>query len=311
MSKGRLLPFILPAAVVAASLCTGIFLMYANATTRELGEGITMIEDIPYVPGSADGRQLLDLYLPENKAKKPLPTVIWIHGGAWLIGSKKDMPALRLVRNGFAVASINYRLSKTATFPAQLSDCKAAVRYLRANAIRYKLDPNRMGVWGNSAGGHLAALLGTTGDLKDMDGNLGVAAQSTRLQAVCDWCGPTDLMTIKAQSGKFCRLDHTSDDSPVKLLLGGFPSEKPELAKKASPVNFASKDDPPFLIMHGDLDDVVPIAQSEELCKSLKAAGVSTTYYVVPSAGHNFFSPKNVQMVQDFFQQYLMKGATR
>src|SRR5262249_12628746 len=145
--------------------------------------------DLPYVTGGHQ-RQTLDLYLPS--AEQPVPLIIWIHGGAWRVGSKEDDLPLDYLAQGCAVASINYRLSQHALFPAQIEDCKAAVRWLRANATRFKLDPQRFGAWGPSAGGHLAALLGTTGAVRafEVGANLVV---SSRVQAVVDYFGPTDF----------------------------------------------------------------------------------------------------------------------
>src|SRR3954465_965676 len=155
-------------------------------------EGTKVHRDLEYVRGGHE-RQRLDLYVPE-KADGPLPVIVWVHGGAWLGGSKEGGgPALPFVRRGYAVASVNYRLSQHARFPAQIEDCKAAIRWLRANAKTYKLDPDRFGAWGASAGVHLVALLGTSGDVKDLGGDGGTTGQSSRVQAVVDWFGPTDV----------------------------------------------------------------------------------------------------------------------
>ena len=164
-----------------------------SSSSKEL-PGVKALRNLEYAR-VGDKKLLLDLYLPE-KPQGPLPLVIWIHGGAWLGGDKADCPARRLVQRGYAVASVNYRLSNEAIFPAQIKDCKAAVRWLRAHTAEYGLDAGHFGVWGASAGGHLVALLGTSGDTKDFDKgeNLGV---SSRVQAVCDWFGPTDLLQMQ------------------------------------------------------------------------------------------------------------------
>src|SRR5205085_165270 len=140
-------------------------------------------------------RNRLDLYLPE-KAQGRLPVVVWIHGGAWRAGSKDHCPAVPLTAKGFAVASINYRFSQHAVFPAQIEDCKAAIRWLRANADKYHLDPDHIGAWGASAGGHLVALLGTSGNKKELEGKGGNLEQSSKVQCVIDWFGPTDLLGL-------------------------------------------------------------------------------------------------------------------
>src|SRR5262249_37667916 len=164
----------------------------------------------------------------------------------------------------YAAASIGYRLSQHAKFPAQIEDCKAALRWLRANAKKYGLDPDRVGVWGASAGGHLVALLGTAADVKEWDGVGGNTDQSSRVQRVCDRFGPSDFMTIAGKSPRA--------DSPVAELLGGPVAENKENAAKASPVTHVSKSSAPFLILHGDEDPTVPVAQSEELADALKKA---------------------------------------
>jgi len=252
--------------------------------------------DIEYA--RPDGKpQLLDLYLPE-KAEGALPLVIWIHGGAWMSGSKEQCPAVFLLGKGYAVASINYRLSQVAKWPAQILDCKAAVRWLRAHAKEYKVDPERFGVWGSSAGGHLVALLGTSGDVKELEGDLGNGGVSSRVQAVCDWFGPTDFLEI----GKYpSQLDHDGANSPESQLLGGPIHDNVEKAKQANPITYITKDDPPFLIMHGDKDMTVPFNQSELLNEALKKAGVTVTFHPVPGAGHGFGGPENLKLVSDFF----------
>ncbi len=236
--------------VVSAAMLGWMTLAAAQERTAppKLREGVKVLRNLQYVEGGHE-RNRLDLYLPE-KAEGRLPLVVWIHGGAWRGGSKDDVPALPLVGKGYAVASINYRLSQHAVFPAQIEDCKAAIRWLRANAAKYHLDPDHIGVWGASAGGHLVALLGTTGGVKDLEGNGANLDQSSRVQCVIDWFGPTELTTMGEQGDK--------PGSPVALLIGGLVQENREKARKASPLTYVSKDSAPFLIMHGDKDNLVP-----------------------------------------------------
>jgi acetyl esterase/lipase len=243
------------------------------ASTSALPEGARTLLNIAYVPNGGE-RQMLDLYLPATGTN--LPLIVWIHGGGWTGGSKEKPPGLRFLRHGFALASINYRLSQDALFPAQLIDCKAAIRWLRAHATENGINPNRIGVWGASAGGHLVALLGTTGDTKEFDTgeNSGV---SSRVQAVCDWFGPTDFTS---------ELKQESLDSLEARLIGGPISQNLQKAQRANPIHYISKDDPPFLIMHGDKDPVVPLHQSELLADALKKAGVEVTLRVVPGGEH-------------------------
>ena len=264
------------------------------STAPKLPDGVELLRDLQYVP---DGhpRHRLDLYLPE-KAGGPLPVIVWIHGGAWMMGNKDHCPAAPFAAKGYAVASINYRLSQQAVFPAQIEDCQAAVRWLRANAKKYNLDPAHVGVWGASAGGHLAALLGTMEskiDSADRD-------HSARVQAVVDWFGPADFLHMGRQ--------FESADSPVARLLGGPIGKNQEKARRASPVTYVGKDAPPFLIMHGDQDNVVPLRQSELLAEVLKKAGAKVTFRVIHGEGHGgpqFGTPENRKLVKEFFDQNL------
>lgn len=258
-------------------------------------------KDIVYA--TVDGIDLkLDLYIPQN-IEGPLPLVVWIHGGGWLGGSKENPPAKPLLERGFAVASISYRFSSSALFPAQIHDCKAAVRFLRANAKTYNIHPDRIGAWGASAGGHLAALLGTSGSMKALDGTVGEYLETpSMVQAVCNWFGPSDFLTNPVVKGRF-----KVTDDPVVKLFGGPPSEKRELAELASPITHVTGSASPFLIMHGDRDEVVPPAQSQLLHDLLKAQGVDSTLLVMEGKGHGF-GPEAFEPVAAFFERTLKKN---
>ena len=261
--------------------------------------GVKVMRNLEY--GRGGGRaMLLDLYLPE-KSDKPLPLIVWIHGGAWLGGSKDGgSPALQFTANGYAVAHVGYRLSPEAKFPAQINDCKAAVRWLRANAIKYNLDATKFIAWGSSAGGHLVALLGTTGDVKELEGEVNDVKESSRVQAVIDWFGPADFLHIgEAKSNR----DHNAPDSPESKLIGGALPENKDKAAKASPTTYVSKDDPPFLIMHGDQDFEVPFQQSELLADALKKAGVDVTFVPMKGASHGFGGAQAIEPVRDFLKR--------
>ena len=262
---------------------------------------VRVLRDLEYTAGGQE-RNKLDLYLPKDRqTSDPLPLIAWIHGGAWRAGSKDRCPALRFLHKGYAVASINYRLSQHAIFPAQIEDCKAAIRWLRANSKKYGLDANRIGVWGSSAGGHLVALLGTTGDVKAFDKGQNLKF-SSRVQAVCDFFGPTDFTKI----GKFpSRMKHDAPDSPESKLIGGPVLENKEACRRANPITYISKDDPPFLIMHGDKDMTVPHNQSELLYEALKEAGVKAKFHTVKGGGHGFSGPDIDKTVDDFFDANL------
>lgn len=264
-------------------------------------EGTKIHYDLSYVSNGHE-RQKLDLYVPD--AVEPLPLILWVHGGAWLSGSKDDPVPLAYLEAGYALASINYRLSPDAQFPAQIQDCKAAVRWLRAHATRYGLDPNRFGAWGNSAGGHLAALLGTTGDVDAFDVGEHLGA-SSRVQAVVDYFGPTDFVQMDAHRTPN-GLVHDAADSPESRLIGGPIQENKGKVARANPITYVTKDDPPFLIIHGDADSIVPHHQSVLLEAALKQAGVPVSLYTVAGGGHGDFTDPNLRrQVRAFLATHL------
>ena len=288
-----------------AAMLAGVNLAASQERPRRPGppglpEGVKALRDIPYVEGGHE-RNRLDLYLPQ-KAEGRLPLIVWIHGGAWLGGGKDGCPAVPLVPKGYAVASINYRLSQHAVFPAQIEDCKAAIRWLRANAAKYHIDAGHVGVWGASAGGHLVAMLGTAGNVKELEGEGGNLDQPSRVQCVVDWFGPSDLLTMAGS--------HNNPGSPESRLIGGAVQENKEKARKASPLTYVNKDSAPFLIMHGDQDNLVPLGQSQLLADALKKAGVEVNLVVVKGNGHGgpgFGSPENRKLIEDFFAKHLRK----
>ncbi len=279
------------------------------AASRRTGpplRGVKVVKDLEYA--RADGRKLLlDLYLPE-RASGPRPLVVWIHGGGWSAGSKEGgrWRASQLTPKGYAVASIGYRLSGEAKFPAQIHDCKAAVRFLRANAEKYGIDPNRIVAWGSSAGGHLAALLGTSGGVEELEGDLGNPDQSSCVQAVCDFFGPTDFTKMNDFPSA---IDHDAARSPESKLIGGPIQQNKDKVAKANPITYVGKDDPPFLIVHGDQDRAVPYNQSELLHEALKKAGIETTLHRVKGGGHGRgFGPRVDAKVSAFFDKHLKSG---
>jgi acetyl esterase/lipase len=274
---------------------------------RRLPEGAVVYRDLAYVI-NGHARQKLDLYLP--KEGKNLPLIINIHGGAFRGGNKEMGVPSDYLALGFAVASINYRLSQHAIFPAQIEDCKAAVRWLRAHAAEYRLDPNHFAAWGSSAGGHLAAMLGTTGEVNafEVGQNLGV---SSRVQAVVDYFGPTDFLQMDAHRLPKGQV-HSGSDSPESLLVGGPIQENKEKTARANPITYVTKSAPPFLICHGDHDPLVPHHQSELLEAALKKAGVPVIFYTVEGAGHGGFQdPKVPELTREFLAKYLKLGKTQ
>jgi acetyl esterase/lipase len=270
-------------------------------TTPAIEDGITFIQDLPYVTNGGP-RQCLDLYLP--KTEGPFPVIVYIHGGAWLFGSKGDRVPKDYLKDGYALACINYRLSPEAVFPAQIEDCKAAVRWLRAHAAKYHLDPNRFAAYGQSAGGHLSALLGTTGQTKALD--VGEHLEfSSEVHAVIDYYGPIDFLQMDAhrlQKG----MVHNDSGSPESLLIGGLITENKDKVQAANPIAYLTRQAPPFLIVHGDQDALVPIHQSELLSRALQSAGVPVTFHTVKGGGHDDFkSAEVVTLFRDFLAKYL------
>ena len=264
-------------------------------------EGVTVHRDIAYVTDGHE-RQKLDLYIPDEGEN--LPLIIWIHGGAWLGGDKERYGPMEYLKSGYAGASLNYRLSQHAIFPAQIEDVKAAVRWIRANAETHRIDPNRFAAWGSSAGGHLVAMLGTTGDVMEFEvgENLEV---SSRVQAVVDYFGPTDFLQMDSHrlpDG----LVHDAPDSPESKLVGGPIQEHKDRVARANPITYVSKDDSPFLIIHGDMDSLVPYHQSVLLNDALKEAGVPVTFYKVEGGGHGWFrDPKVPELTREFLEKHL------
>jgi acetyl esterase/lipase len=249
---------------------------------------------------------LLDLHLPE-KTPQPPPVVVYVHGGAWRTGDRKELPILGLLQHGFAVASVDYRLSPVAPFPAQIHDIKAAIRYLRANAVALHIQGKSIGIAGSSAGGHLAALVGYTQDHAELEGSVGGHRNtSSQVSAIVSFYGASNLQSILGQSTEFglgVRIP------ALKLLLGDLPEKTPSLAKLASPVAHLDAKDPPALLFHGELDPQMPPAQSVELETACQAAGLSVELVKLPQAKHGgdaFYTPQQLLHVATFFKKHLL-----
>jgi acetyl esterase/lipase len=262
---------------------------------------VALHRDLAYVP-HGHPRQRLDLYLPERAS--PAPLIVWIHGGAWMEGCKEDDLPRDYLAQGYALASLNYRLSQHARFPAQIEDCKAAVRWLRGHAADFNLNPEHIAAWGPSAGGHLAALLGTTGEVREFEvgENLGF---SSRVQAVVDYFGPTDFLQMDAYRLPDGML-HDPAESPESLLVGGPIQLNREAVARANPLTYLTEQAPPFLIVHGDRDPLVPHHQSQLLAAALEKAGVPVTFYTVRGGGHGDFSdPQVAELTHQFLARQL------
>ena len=268
--------------------------------------------DVAYATKSQ--AQKLDIYIPDE-GEGPFPVILSIHGGAFKSGDKCDgqvIPMLEGIKRGYAVVSINYRLSGEAIFPAQIYDVKAAVRWVRANAKQYKLNPGKIAAWGGSAGGHLAAMVGTSGNVKELeDLSQGNPDQSSRVQAVVDWFGPTDFLKMDEQlkeSKVSNPQTHSIPDSPESELIGKNLVDAPELVKAANPETYITKDDPPFFIQHGLIDHLVPYQQSVNFAKKLEQVigKEKVTIELLPGTDHggpNYETEKNTNKVFAFLDK--------
>lgn len=269
--------------------------------------------DLSYA--TVSNAEKLDLYLPDMTVSGPYPLIVYIHGGGWQAGDKTSPVSRGLVAQmlagGYAVASINYRLSGDVPFPAAIQDAKAAVRWLRANASSYNLDTSHFGVWGDSAGAHIASLLGTSCDVTALEGaGLGNVGLSSCVQAVVDWFGPTDFLQMDVEAdANGCPSNHDTSSSPESKFLDAPIQQVPGKANDANPITYASSFSPPFLIEHGTADCTVPYQQSQLLYDALQpllGAKVSLTLH--SGAVHEdplFFTSSNVDLALDFLDQYL------
>lgn len=242
----------------------------------------------------------VDLYIPPKSVNANPPLVVWIHGGGWRAGNKRPCPAVYLMMRGYAVASVEYRFSQEAIYPAQAHDVKAAIRYLRGTAAKHGYDASRIGVMGASAGGHLSMLLGTSAGIAELEGDLGEHdEQSSRVQAVVNLFGPSDLASYISATKPGGRRPNL-----VLQLLGGDLDKAKKSAPSASPMHFVGEGDAPLLSLHGDRDRLVPIAQSERMHAAYKKQGLDTTFVPIKGAGHGggqFTSKAMQQRIAKFF----------
>lgn len=269
--------------------------------------------NVPYA--TASETEKMDIYLPNN-GSGPFPVIVSLHGGGFALGDKSGSDleaALAGLERGYAVVSINYRLSGEALFPAQINDVKAAIRFIRANSVKYNLNADKIVAWGGSAGGALAALAGTSGDVSALqDPNLGNTDQSDRVEAVVDWYGPINFLTMDDQFNQsgIAGQSHNSSDSFESKLMGQQITIIPDEVQKANPESYISPDDPPFFIQHGTSDTMVPMQQSEELAEKLKSVigKGNVTIELLEGLNHAdnaFRTPENLNKTLDFIDSVL------
>jgi acetyl esterase/lipase len=259
---------------------------------------VVLERDVEY--GQVDGHELtLDIIRPADMEGPPLPVVVYIHGGGWRAGDKSDGfgSIYPLAESGkyFAV-SINYRLSAQPAWPGQIHDCKAAIRWLRSKAEERNIDANRIGVWGPSAGGHLASIIATSSQVRELEGECGSPNHESDVACCVAFCGPSDIVTLA---------ESTAIEDHLTRILGASSAESRELLKLASPVTHVTPDDPPFLIMHGTADPMVSIKQAEILHDALRQAEVDSTFVKIVNGGHVFNCPEVTNRVTAFFDKHL------
>ena len=266
-------------------------------------DSVELKANLPYA-GNDNPRQMVDLYLPKKRATdKPLPVVVYIHGGGWSGGTRAGggMAAGFAASGNYAGVSVGYRLSGEVKWPAQIHDCKAAIRWIRGHAKEYNLDPDRIGVTGTSAGDHLVSLLGLIDSVKDLEGSIGeFTSLSSKVTCVANYCGPTDMASPLMQGDAALK-----DDPAVAGLLGGSLKDKAAEAKAASPLTFIHAGAPPFLTAHGTKDMRVNFTNATKLHDALTKSGNSSILLAMTDAGHGFGSPELNKRVQQFFDMHL------
>ena len=290
-----------------------ILLAAALAYPPTPGTGtFTTITNIEYARVGNDPLDL-DLRIPDGGG--PFPVIVYLHSGAWITGDRSGGPAIRQASRGYAVASIDYPLAPQYIWPSQIEACKAAVRWLRANADRFHLDPTRIGGFGTSAGGHLAAMLGTTADRPEFEGpELGNPQFSSAVKVVVDLYGPVDLLEIDEQKLPcYGNLSANSPYMPPSLLMGCPIQQCKDKTETSNPMNYITPDDPPFLIMQGQLDCLTPWQQSKMLYDALRADGVDATLYLLPTAQHadSQFDQQQYQQIISDFLDHNLRGPIR
>lgn len=285
-------------------------ILFASSFPLSAADGVRVESNVTYAT-VGDIKLQLDIAQP-TQGDGPFPCLVFIHGGGWSGGNRLVYRTAieTAAQKGYVAATISYRLTQPdpqtgvpkEPFPSQIHDCKAAIRWLRAHASEYHIDPQRIGVTGASAGGHLSLLVGLTDSNDGLEGDLGNSGQSSRVQAVCNTFGPTELRVLFKSTPAVYGL--------VKALCNGTPEEQPQMYLAVSPVTYVTKDDPPVLTLHGSADELVPVEQAEILDKALKAAGVPHELVILEGQGHGFggdAAKKADDAMWAFFDQHLKK----
>lgn len=307
----RFLTYVLGALLLSAGLAATWKFGFARSAA-EPPKNVELLEGIVF--GQGGGRDLeLDITRPRSSADK-LPVLLCIHGGGWTAGGREDMRQLMFgfSQAGILCASIQYRLTPQERFPAQIEDVKCAVRWLRANADQYRLDPNRIGALGVSAGAHLAALLATTTGVPELEGTGGNPTQSSAVSSAICFAGPYDLPLAHRSSERQQPGERDTVRQLLSAFLGGTPDEVPDLYRRASPITYASKSSPPILLIHGAADPLVLVEQAEVFDAKLREVGASVQFLRLPDGTHSSFGSdqeKTMHAVADYVRQQLKVGA--
>jgi acetyl esterase/lipase len=285
--------------LLAAAVALTAFVPAASAQPKP-PDDVELIRNVEFGKG---GTQPLRLHIvrPKKQPAQPMPALVYINGSAWMTDNKDiGIPKLFLAaQHGYFCVTIQHRTSKEAVFPAQIEDAKCAVRYLRAKAKEYHIDPDQIGAWGGSSGGHLSAMLATTADHKELEGKGGWAEFSSKIQAAVAYCPAIDFFTSDWPER------HNQPKGPVFLLLGGDPrKDKGDLAKKASPLTYLTKQTAPILVVHGDKDTTVPPEQGKLLYDALQKAGVESSLKILAGKRHEELDPRN-ELAMPFFDKHL------
>jgi acetyl esterase/lipase len=295
--------------ILGAAVAASVASAQPGGRTASLPDSIKLEADIQYA-GNTSRSQRLNLLLPRApKGDKPLPAIVYIQGSAWMASRPAGGHAYlaKYVADGeYIGVGIGHRTTAEAPWPAQIHDVKAAIRWIRANAKKYNIDPDRIGAIGNSSGGHLVSALGTTGGVEALEGDLGdFKGVSSRVQCVVDEFGPSDILEMQNYPSS---LNHDAMTSPEGRLVGGRVSDKKDVARAASPVTYAKADAPPFLILHGNKDTVVPYNQSERMYAALKKAGVECYFVTVDGGGHGGWSNPEIYRLERAFFDKVLRG---
>ena len=284
-----------------------------------LDSGVSVHHGVEFATVEGFRPLLLDLYLPAGSA--PRPAIVYLHGGGWAVGTRRRFgrafaswsptPLDRLAQAGFAVVTVDYRLSGEARFPAQLHDVKAAIRWLRGNSSSLGVDPTRVITWGESAGGHLAMLAGLTGDRTDLEGSIGdQLSESSAVSGVIDWYGPMNLLSLGSQHSPDSAIRPDDADSWESTMVGVPLQTDPARTLAASPISYVHADAPPVQIHHGTTDSLVPFAQSVEFADALRAAGGTVELISVEGSDHFWTGAPDLAAIFDASLAFAKRATT-